>query len=87
MDNVKHFYDLSAPQYAEEWYSNDLLLPSIREFCSLFHKKPLILDLGCGPGQESMRIAQQNADVIGIDFSSESINIAKQKNPNIQFYC
>jgi 2-polyprenyl-3-methyl-5-hydroxy-6-metoxy-1,4-benzoquinol methylase len=34
-----------------------------------------------------MRLAQQNADVVGIDFSSESINIAKTKNPNIQFLC
>jgi len=87
MNNVQRFYDLNSSKYADEWYSNDLLEPSIREFVSLFDPKPRILDLGCGPGQESMRLSNHNADVVGIDFSLESINIAKSKNPTLTFFC
>lgn len=87
MNNIQRFYDLNAKSYATEWYSNELLLPSIKQFISLFDPRPKILDLGCGPGHESMRLTRENAIVTGIDFSCESINIAKAKNPEIQFYC
>ena len=49
-NDIKTFYDLVAERTADEWYSNNLLLPSIREFLSLMPSKPRILDLGCGPG-------------------------------------
>ncbi len=83
---VKHFYDLIAEQEAREWYPNNLLLPSIQEFLALFKARPRILDLGCGTGHESMRLKNEGAEVVGIDFSDESIRIAKEKNNDIDFY-
>ncbi|MBN1700160.1 MAG: class I SAM-dependent methyltransferase [Spirochaetales bacterium] len=87
MNNTKRFYDQNSQKYADEWYSNNSLLLTIRDFLSLFPSHPRILDLGCGPGQESMRLSNENAEVVGIDFSTESIKIAKCKNPNLTFYC
>lgn len=55
-NDIKTFYNLVAERTADEWYSNNILLPSIREFLSLMPLKPRILDLGCGPGYESMRL-------------------------------
>jgi 2-polyprenyl-3-methyl-5-hydroxy-6-metoxy-1,4-benzoquinol methylase len=87
MDHNQKFYDLSAQGYAEEWYTNDLMLKSIKEYMDLFTIiKPRILDLGCGPGNESRRLSQCGANVVGIDFSSESIRIAQEKNPDLKFY-
>jgi 2-polyprenyl-3-methyl-5-hydroxy-6-metoxy-1,4-benzoquinol methylase len=86
MNEVMHFYDLIAEQEAQEWYPNNLLLPSIKEYLELFAIKPRILDLGCGTGHESMRLKNEGADVVGIDFSKESIKIAKEKNKDIPFY-
>jgi SAM-dependent methyltransferase len=87
MDDNKRFYDLKAEPYADEWYANEVMLPSIKEYLGLFNKNnPLILDLGCGPGHESKRLQNNGARVIGIDYSSESIKIAKQRNPSISFY-
>lgn len=37
-----------------------------------------IVDFGCGPGLYSSRLAQQHADVVGIDFSSRSIGYARE---------
>ena len=34
-DDTKRFYDLTAEQTAQEWYPKDVLMPTIRDFCSL----------------------------------------------------
>jgi SAM-dependent methyltransferase len=88
MDTLKEFYDLSALETANDWYSNDLLLPVINEFLGLFNVggRPRILDFGCGFGHESMRLRFGGADVVGIDFSAESIRIARERNPDSRFY-
>jgi len=36
-----------------------------------------VADFGCGPGLYSSRFAQRDADVVGIDFSSRSIDYAR----------
>jgi SAM-dependent methyltransferase len=44
-----------------------------------------ILDLGCGTGRLTARIARATPDVIGIDSSVEMIHEAKKACPEIQF--
>lgn len=79
MDN-KRFYDLSVSDYSNEWYSNDIMKKTIQSFLSVIGKEnPRILDLGCGPGHESMRLFNEGANVTGIDYSKNSIEIAKKK--------
>ena len=51
----------------------------IKKFIELFDTTPRILDAGCGAGYESMRLASLGAEVIGIDISEESFNIARKK--------
>lgn len=86
VDNIQKFYDLIAEQEAEDWYPNEMLLPVIRRFIALLPAKPRVLDLGCGTGHESMRLKNQGADVVGVDYSANSIEIAKARNPDIAFY-
>lgn len=45
----------------------------------------LILDLGCGTGDLSIKIAAAGAHVIGIDSSPEMINQARMKYPELTF--
>ncbi len=49
-----------------------------------------IADFGCGPGLYTTQFAENNADVIGIDFSKRSIQYAKkiadQKGLDIAYY-
>lgn len=44
-----------------------------------------ILDLGCGPGQLTAKIAEAGAHVIGIDSSPEMIGQARQNYPHLEF--
>lgn len=53
---VKDFYNAAADDWANEWYSNETMLPLLQKFLSLFNNKPYILDAGCGAGYESMRL-------------------------------
>lgn len=50
------------------------------------HEGERILDLGCGTGQLTARIARQGADVVGIDASPEMIATAREDYPELTFY-
>lgn len=82
---IKDFYNITANDWANEWYSNETMLPLLKKFVALFDDKPHVLDAGCGAGYESMRLANLGADVVGVDISEESIKIARDKNPNCRF--
>lgn len=85
MKDIRSFYDATAEKTADEWYANNVLMPTIRDFISLLPKNPRVLDLGCGPGYESMRLASTGAEVVGMDISSENIRIARSRCPQCQF--
>lgn len=84
-NDIKLFYDLTAERTADEWYKEEILKPTILDFISLLPDHPRILDLGCGPGHESMRLASTGADVVGVDFSKECIRIARERCPRCKF--
>lgn len=44
-----------------------------------------ILDLGCGPGQLTAKIAERGAEVVGLDASPEMIGQARQNYPQLRF--
>jgi len=57
------------------------------DLVELLNPKPgeRILDLGCGPGQLSNKIAERGADVTGLDASPEMIGQARQNFPKLRF--
>jgi SAM-dependent methyltransferase len=84
-DDTKLFYDLTAEETADKWYKNDILMPTIKDFMALLPESPRILDFGCGPGHESMRLVLAGAEVVGIDFSPECIKVARQRCSECRF--
>lgn len=52
----------------------------IQALWSHYNLKPhLVLDLACGTGEITYRLAQKDFDMIGIDMSFEMLNVAKEK--------
>lgn len=84
-NGLKEFYNATAHEWADKWYSDETMLPLIKKFIDLFNTKPCILDAGCGAGYESMRLANLGADVTGIDISEKCIEIARLRNPDCCF--
>lgn len=85
MKGTKDFYNKTASEWANKWYEDESMVPYLMEFINYLPQNPRILDLCCGTGYESMRLEKLGAEVTGIDFSEESIKIAKELNPNIKF--
>lgn len=82
-DITKKAYDAIANQYYQEYKDDKTDLKYIEKFLNLCNKK--ILDLGCGMGHYSIYIKNKNFEVVGVDFSKEMLNIAKENEPNIKF--
>lgn len=85
MRKTKDFYNKTASEWADKWYEDESLVPYLKEFFNYLPKNPCVLDLCCGAGYESMRMKKLGADVIGLDFSQESIKIANERNLDIKF--
>jgi SAM-dependent methyltransferase len=46
-----------------------------------------LLDLGCGPGLYSRRLAEAGFDVVGIDYSARSIEYARAHGDSVRYIC
>lgn len=86
MKSLIDYYDDFAEMWAERWYANESLLPYLKQFVALLPKNARVLDLCCGAGYESMRLKKLGINVVGADLSEKSIELAKQRNPEIKFY-
>ncbi len=82
---TKSYYNAIADQSFMEWFNNPALLSTLTLFISHLPSSPIVLDIGCGTGGESKRLSSLGAKVIGIDFSDESIKLAKANIPDVQF--
>ena len=56
-----------------------------RQLDQLFHPGDRVLDLGCGTGEDAIRLADRGLEVHGIDISSEMIAIARLRAPQMEF--
>ena len=86
MDNkeiTRRAHNAIAKQYYDEYKDDTTDLKYFDKYLSLF--KGWILDLGCGMGHYSSYMHNKGYSVVGVDFSSEMINLAKQDNGDIEF--
>lgn len=73
---VANWYD-DLLKKEEGTYQKTLILPNLLRLLQI-KREELILDLACGQGFFSREFAKIGAKVIGVDISSELIDIAKQ---------
>lgn len=78
-DDARHraLYDAQAPQTAEFWRRFGRHRPDVGG------RK--ILDIGCGRGALCRELANQGADVIGIDLDKSRIAWAERNTPSVRF--
>lgn len=73
----------STGSYRQQWgisYPSQELVSFIAT--NLFSKHSVVLDIGCGAGQETIFLAKQGFRVIGVDLSPEGLKIAKENAMN-----
>ncbi len=86
MNQTMEYYDKTAAQWARQGYGPDAALICLQDFLKLLPEGARVLDLCCGAGYETGRIAASGYRALGMDFSRESLKIARQQNPSLPFY-
>lgn len=84
-ENVKNVFNSIADDYVGYFGDDWEFLNEIKEFSFMFKPNSTIIDLGCGSGYITHFFKDRDFNTIGIDFSSEMINIAKEKFPDTDF--
>ncbi len=85
MKGTKEYYNKSAIEWLERRKDDDSVIPMFERLFSYLNDKPRILDLCCGVGYDSQRLSKMGASVLGLDFSEQSISIAKKEYSNSEF--
>ena len=78
-------YDDIAEEYANVFDNDTSDNIYLDEFLSSLAPHSRILDLGCGTGRNTAYFHEKGFSVVGVDFSSEMLRIAREKYPNIDF--
>jgi SAM-dependent methyltransferase len=86
MKKIIDFYDDTAQSWADRWYNIETFIPYLVQFLTILPKSPRIVELCCGTGYDTMRLNKLGATVVGLDLSKGALEIARERNPNIQFY-
>lgn len=63
------------------------MLPFLKKVKEILKDDAKVLDLGCNCGYETRRMKLLGLNPVGLDFSEKSIELARMKNPNIEFVC
>ena len=66
--------DKRAPPEVDEF-------DDVERFMRLLPERAYVIDLGCGDGRQAERIAANNHQVLGVDYSFETIRVARQTAP------
>jgi len=82
---AQELYDQQAICYTEQANANSKLLDTRELVYSLLTPvtNQKILSIGCGDGTECVSFAENGAEIVGIDSSSELITIAKNKHSEL----
>lgn len=82
---VQDTYNQIASKYADEYFHDMSDVSLLDAFLSYLPKKSFIVDVGCGPGNNTKYMMDAGYKVEGIDFSDAMIKVAEQKVPDASF--
>ena len=83
-NQLKTVFGKNAKVYAKKFSDQSAFAKSIQLFCEHLKSTPIILELGCGPGNLSAYILEKvnPASYTGIDVASEMIDLFQKRFPN-----
>lgn len=74
-------YDRMVDAYLAEWHDRGVMERHIDHFVRLVpkrHPKPIVADIGCGPGFDSAILRDRGLNVVGLDLSWGMVRAANQ---------
>jgi ubiquinone/menaquinone biosynthesis C-methylase UbiE len=80
-------YDSVAEGYATNAFAKQWMRGYVEAFCAWVGKPGKLLDLGCGPGNDSALFVERGFEVVGVDFSEKMIAEARKRVAQATFIC
>jgi ubiquinone/menaquinone biosynthesis C-methylase UbiE len=74
------YYDLIHPEEFN-WYEQARIRKDLRFIRGKLEEAPLVLDLGCGTGNLSLKLLELGCSVWGVDISPDMVEVLKEKIP------
>jgi ubiquinone/menaquinone biosynthesis C-methylase UbiE len=74
------YYDQIHPEEFN-WFEQARIWKDLRFIREKFQAEPLILDLGCGTGNLSLKLLKLGCSVQGVDISPDMVEVLKEKIP------
>jgi SAM-dependent methyltransferase len=71
-------YDLMY-RFSKPNWERDVVPPQVAALVEKYSGQGRVLDLGCGTGTHSIYLAQHGLAVVGVDFSTKAIEMARNK--------
>jgi SAM-dependent methyltransferase len=86
---IRDVYDLVADEYAKVFDDELDRKPFDRELLNAFAERMRgqgpVLEIGCGPGHVARYLHERDVHVSGLDLSQRMVEIARKRNPAIEF--
>jgi SAM-dependent methyltransferase len=87
--DMKASYDVVAEAYASRFFDELSRKPFDRSLLDAFAAdckgRGTVLDVGCGPGHVAGYVRERGGDAAGFDLSPAMIELARSRNPDIEF--
>lgn len=72
-------YDQITSDYAETWFNDPVMGPSLHNFLNCLDKNGCVLDVGCGPGRDVLAMVKAGIEAVGVDLSSVMVSEARKR--------
>jgi SAM-dependent methyltransferase len=77
-------YTAGSEEYLKQWNRRAYRVPPLLSiFMQQVSPRSLVLDMGCGPGQDSRYLRQQGMQVVGLDLMQPFLRVAKRRSPRL----
>lgn len=73
-----------AEVYLKEWHRCTYRIPlHLQIWIEHLPPRSLVLDLGCGPGQDSRHLRRRGFYVVGLDLTHPFLQVARRRSPKL----
>ncbi len=79
-ENAKFWDDAMGDE--SNFFHRDIVRPNVEKLLEI-NEEDLVLDIACGNGNFSQRMAMQGARVVAFDYSSKMISLAKKRRADV----
>lgn len=82
LHKTRETYGQIAADYARKWHKHGTVNSELEKFIGLLPSGAVVLDVGCGPGQDSAVLQSHKLNVFGMDFSHEMMRVGRDEFGN-----